>query len=58
MGSVEGEGFAPRDSREPNSQLYPDALEKLATFGGQLADVLVRHRKVESLTGERNVIGR
>jgi hypothetical protein len=27
-------------------------------FGTHLSDVLVRHRKVESLTGEKNVIGR
>jgi hypothetical protein len=39
--------------------LYPDALEKLsAIFGGHLADVLVRHRRMETLTGEKNVIGR
>lgn len=45
--------------REPHSSLYPDALEKLsAIFGQHLADVLVKHRKVETLTGERNVIGR
>jgi hypothetical protein len=46
-------------TREPNSKLYPDALEKLAViFGKHLADVLVRHRRVETLTGEKNVIGR
>lgn len=45
--------------REPHSSLYPDALEKLvAIFGKHLADVLTKHRKVETLTGERNVIGR
>jgi hypothetical protein len=45
--------------REPHSRLYPDALEKLSViFGKHLADVLVRHRKVETLTGEKNVIGR
>ncbi|HEX7244145.1 MAG TPA: hypothetical protein VF245_01095 [Solirubrobacterales bacterium] len=48
-----------RDSREPHSALYPDALENLSNiFGTHLADVLVRHRKVETLTGEKNVIGR
>lgn len=46
-------------SREPSSQLYPDVLQKLTTiFGTHLADVLIRHRKVEVLTGEKNVIGR
>ncbi len=46
-------------SREPSSQLYPDVLEKLTTiFGTHLADVLIRHRKVEALTGEKNVVGR
>lgn len=46
-------------SREPYSALYPDALGKLSViFGKHLADVLVRHRRVETLTGERNVIGR
>ncbi len=45
--------------REPHSDLYPDALQRLSViFGHHLADVLVRHRKVETLTGERNVIGR
>jgi hypothetical protein len=58
MGAPESGGPAPEGSREPNSQLFPDALRKLATFGSQLADVLVRHRKVEALTGEKNVIGR
>ena len=44
--------------REPHSSLYPDALEKLvAIFGKHLADVLTKHRKVETLTGEKNVIG-
>jgi hypothetical protein len=47
------------DSREPHSHLYTDVLEKLSVvFGTHLADVLVRHRKVEALTGEKNVIGR
>jgi uncharacterized protein (DUF2235 family) len=46
-------------SREPHSQLYDDALKKLTViFGEHLADVLARHRKVEAVTGERNVIGR
>lgn len=46
-------------SREPSSQIYPDALRKLtAIFGKHLADVLVRHRRVEVLTGEKNVVGR
>lgn len=46
-------------SREPHSQLHPDALQKLSViFGRHLADVLVRHRRVETLTGEKNVIGR
>ncbi len=45
--------------REPHSQLFPDPLAKLtAIFGKHLADVLVRHRRVETLTGEKNVIGR
>jgi hypothetical protein len=45
--------------REHHSQLYLDVLEKLTTiFGTHLADVLVRHRKVEAATGEKNVIGR
>lgn len=39
--------------------MYPDALEKLsAIFGTHLAEVLVKHRKVEALTGEKNIIGR
>jgi hypothetical protein len=47
------------DEREPHSQLYPDVLEKLTKiFGSHLADVLIRHRRVESITGERNIIGR
>lgn len=47
------------DLREPHSSLYPDALEKLsAIFGKHLAEVLVKHRKVETLTGEKNIIGR
>jgi hypothetical protein len=47
------------EPREAHSSLYPDALEKLsAIFGEHLADVLVKHRKVETLTGEKNVIGR
>jgi hypothetical protein len=47
------------EPREAHSQLYLDALEKLSIiFGKHLADVLVRHRRVEALTGERNVIGR
>ncbi len=47
------------ESREAHSQLFVDALEKLSViFGKHLADVLVRHRRVEGLTGERNVIGR
>lgn len=47
------------DHREPHSALYPDALEKLsAIFGKHLAEVLLKHRKVERLTGEKNVIGR
>lgn len=34
-------------------------MEKLsAIFGKHLAEVLVKHRKVETLTGEKNVIGR
>jgi len=46
-------------SRERSSRLYPDVLEKLTTiFGTHLADVLLRHRRVETLTGEKNVIGR
>ncbi len=46
-------------AREPHSELYPDALQKLSIiFGEHLADVLVRHRRVETLTGEKNVIGR
>jgi hypothetical protein len=45
--------------REPYSSLYPDALEKIVTiFGKHLADVLTKHRRVETLTGEKNVIGR
>lgn len=45
--------------RDPNTDLYPDVLEKLSdVFGKHLSDVLVRHRKVESITGEKNVIGR
>lgn len=45
--------------REPHSQLYPDVLERLTRiFGSHLADVLTRHRRVEALTGERNIIGR
>jgi hypothetical protein len=45
--------------REPHSSLYPDALEKVSViFGEHLADVLVKHRRVETLTGEKNVIGR
>jgi hypothetical protein len=45
--------------REAHSHLYPDALAKLSViFGKHLADVLVRHRRVETLTGEKNVIGR
>jgi hypothetical protein len=56
--AVWGEGGIP-GSREPHSHLYPDALEKLSViFGKHLADVLVRHRKVETLTGQRNIIGR
>jgi len=48
-----------RESRDPHSNLYPDALEKVSRiFGTHLADVLERHRKVETLTGEKNVIGR
>ena len=47
------------DSREPHSSLYPDALERVsAIFGKHLAEVLVKHRKVEKLTGEKNIIGR
>jgi hypothetical protein len=47
------------EAREPRSRLFPDVLEKVSTiFGKHLADVLVRHRKVETLTGERNIIGR
>lgn len=46
-------------SREVHSKLYFDVLERLTTiFGKHLADVLVRHRRVETLTGEKNVIGR
>jgi hypothetical protein len=59
--SVSGDGVgAERDvHREPHSQLFPDALEQVAgIFGRHLADVLVRHRRVETLTGEKNVIGR
>ena len=45
--------------REPSTQLYPEVLAKVTTiFGVHLADVLTRHRRVESLTGEKNVIGR
>lgn len=45
--------------REQHSQLYLDALEKISViFGRHLKDVLERHRRVETLTGERNVIGR
>ncbi len=45
--------------RESHSDLYPDALQRLSViFGHHLADVLVRHRRVETLTGEKNVIGR
>jgi hypothetical protein len=47
------------EARESHTKLYPDALQKLAViFGKHLADVLVRHRRVETLTGEKNVIGR
>jgi hypothetical protein len=47
------------EPREVHSQLYADALAKLSViFGKHLADVLVRHRRVETLTGEKNVIGR
>jgi hypothetical protein len=47
------------DQRETHSRLYPDALEKISTiFGEHLKDVLDRHRRVETLTGEKNVIGR
>jgi hypothetical protein len=50
---------APSGPREPHSRLYPDALEKVCEiFGKHLADVLDRHRKVEVLTGEKNVVGR
>lgn len=55
------EQLTPEDMglREPHSSLYPDALEKLSIiFGEHLADVLVRHRRVETLTGEKNIIGR
>jgi hypothetical protein len=46
-------------SRESNSQLYPDVLKRLTgIFGEHLADVLQRHRRVETLTGEKNVVGR
>ena len=49
----------PQQEREPNSRLYPDVLAKLtAVFGQRLAEVLIRHRKVEAVTGEKNVIGR
>src|ERR1700723_1556219 len=45
--------------REEHSQLYLDALQKISIiFGKHLKDVLDRHRRVETLTGERNVIGR
>jgi hypothetical protein len=56
----EGGELAGEDaSRERSSRLYPDVLEKLTTiFGTHLADVLLRHRRVETLTGEKNVIGR
>lgn len=54
-GGRNGEG----DLREPHSSLYPDALEKVsAIFGKHLAEVLVKHRRVERLTGEKNIIGR
>jgi hypothetical protein len=47
------------DERDLSTALYPDVLEKLSdVFGKHLSDVLVRHRKVESITGEKNVIGR
>jgi hypothetical protein len=47
------------DQRERHSRLYPDALSKISTiFGEHLKDVLDRHRRVETLTGEKNVIGR
>lgn len=46
-------------TREAHSQLYLDALQKISIiFGKHLKDVLDRHRRVETLTGERNVIGR
>jgi hypothetical protein len=45
-------------AREVHSQLYLDALQKISViFGKHLKDVLDRHRRVETLTGERNVIG-
>lgn len=46
-------------AREQHSQLHLDALQKISIiFGKHLKDVLDRHRRVETLTGERNVIGR
>ena len=45
--------------RETHSRLYPDVLQRIsAIFGEHLKDVLDRHRRVETLTGEKNVIGR
>ena len=39
--------------------MYPDVLQRIsAIFGEHLKDVLDRHRRVETLTGEKNVIGR
>lgn len=45
--------------RETHSHLYSDVLQKVSViFGKHLKDVLDRHRRVETLTGEKNVIGR
>ena len=56
---IDGERNGGGDVRDPHSSLFPDALEKLsAIFGKHLAEVLVKHRKVEKLTGEKNIIGR
>jgi hypothetical protein len=51
--------FSEDGQRETHSQLYLDVLQKVSViFGKHLKDVLDRHRRVETLTGEKNVIGR
>ena len=56
---AEAAGGGSEGFREPHSQLFPDALAKVSlVFGTHLADVFVKHREVETLTGEKNVIGR